>query len=228
MKTLLGATFFDHDQPLLSRRELHIVRRFHELYYRQWGRGANTVTLSWFGYLLLKCPLDLWIYQELLVRTHPDFVVETGTYAGGSALYFAMLLDQIGHGRVITIDNELRADRPEHPRIDYLHGSSVDSALTNRVREKIGDGRPLVVLDSDHHAAHVYEELKAYSPLVKAGDYLIVEDTNVNGHPIAPDFGAGPMEALDQFLAENNDFLIDPHCERFLMTSNPRGYLRRR
>jgi cephalosporin hydroxylase len=155
-------------------------------------------------------------------------VIETGTYAGGSALYFAMLLDQIGHGRVITIDNEFRADRPEHPRIEYLHGSSVDSALTNQVREKIGDGRPLVVLDSDHHAAHVYEELEAYRPLVKTGDYLIVEDTNVNGHPIAPDFGAGPMEAVEQFLAENDDFVIDPQCERFLMTSNPRGYLRRR
>lgn len=228
MKTRIGTTSFDCDQPGLSDDELQIVRRFHELYYQQWGRGANTVTLSWFGHLLLKCPLDLWMYQELLVKTQPDFVIETGTFAGGSALYFAMLFDQIGHGRVITIDNEFRADRPEHPRIEYLHGSSIDGALTSQVREKIGEGRPLVVLDSDHQAAHVYAELKAYSPLVKTGDYLIVEDTNVNGHPIAPDFGAGPMEAVNQFLGENNDFLIDQRCERFLMTSNPRGYLRRR
>lgn len=228
MKIPFGTTFFDCDQPGLSDDELQIVRRFHELYYQQWGRGANTVTLSWFGHLLLKCPLDLWMYQELLVKTRPDFVIETGTYAGGSALYFAMLLDQIGHGRVITIDNQFRAGRPEHPRIEYIHGSSIDSELTNQVQEKIGEGRPLVVLDSDHQAPHVYAELKAYSPLVKSGDYLIVEDTNVNGHPIAPDFGAGPMEAVNQFLRESSDFLIDPHCERFLMTSNPRGYLRRR
>jgi cephalosporin hydroxylase len=228
MNTRFGATFFNRDQAALSPREMRIVRRFHELYYRHWTRGANTITVSWFGHLLLKCPLDLWIYQELLVRTQPDFVIETGTLAGGSALYLAMLLDQIGRGKVITIDTEPWADRPDHPRIDYLHGSSIDKAVTNQVREKIGDGRAMVILDSDHHAAHVYEELVLYSPLVKTDDYLIVEDTNVNGHPIARDFGAGPMEAVDKFLAENGDFVIDSQCERFLMTSNPRGYLVRK
>jgi cephalosporin hydroxylase len=83
------------------------------------------------------------------------------------------------------------------------------------------------VLDSDHRAAHVYDELIAYSPLVQIGDYLIVEDTNVNGHPTYPDFGPGPMEALDRFLSENDEFIIDQRCERFLMTLYPRGYLRR-
>ena len=228
MNAQFGASRFDRDQPALSRREMRTIRRFHELYYRRWARGADTINLSWFGHLLLKCPLDLWIYQELLVRSQPDFVIETGTLAGGSALYFAMLFDLIGHGKVITIDNEFQADRPIHPRIDYLHGSSIDRELTHRVREKIGDGRSMVILDSDHHAAHVYEELLAYSPLVRTGDYLIIEDTNVSGHPVIPDFGAGPMEAVDKFLAENDDFVIDPHCERFLMTLNPRGYLLRK
>jgi cephalosporin hydroxylase len=35
------------------------------------------------------------------------------------------------------------------------------------------------------------------------------------------------MEAIDKFLSENNDFVIDDRCERFLMTLNPKGYLRR-
>ncbi|HTG44653.1 MAG TPA: CmcI family methyltransferase, partial [Verrucomicrobiae bacterium] len=83
------------------------------------------------------------------------------------------------------------------------------------------------ILDSDHRAPHVYEELVTYSPLVKTGDYLIVEDTNVNGHPVLPDFGPGPREAVDKFLSENNGFVIVQDCERFLMTLNPRGYLRR-
>jgi cephalosporin hydroxylase len=67
----------------------------------------------------------------------------------------------------------------------------------------------------------------AYSPLVQTGDYLIVEDTSVNGHPAWPDFGPGPMEALDRFLSQNDEFAIDLRCERLLMTLNPRGYLRR-
>jgi cephalosporin hydroxylase len=69
--------------------------------------------------------------------------------------------------------------------------------------------------------------LKSPSPLVQTGDYLIVEDTNVNGHPAYPDFGPGPMEAVDRFLSENDEFVIDRRCERFLMTQCPRGYLRR-
>ena len=85
----------------------------------------------------------------------------------------------------------------------------------------------MVILDSDHEADHVYQELIAYSPFVQTGDYLIVEDTNINGHPVTRDYGPGPMEALDQFLSENHEFMIDRRCERFLMTMNPRGYLRR-
>jgi cephalosporin hydroxylase len=70
--------------------------------------------------------------------------------------------------------------------------------------------------------------MSAYSPLVHLGDYMIVEDTNVNGHPAWPDFGPGPMEAVNRFLSARRDFEIDERCERFMMTLNPRGYLRRR
>ena len=228
MIALVGTYFPDRDQPALSSEEAEVVRRFHELYFRRWfAQGGDTLNLSWFGHHLLKCPHDLWIYQELLVRTRPDFVVETGTYHGGSALYFAMLLDHLGHGRVMTVDIQARQNLPEHPRISYITGSSVDAAIVQQVREAVGRQRAMVVLDSDHTAAHVYGEMIAYSPLVQTGDYLIVEDTIVNGHPVWPDFGPGPMEAMDQFLSENDGFVIDQRCERFLLTMYPRGYLKR-
>src|SRR5438034_986393 len=116
----LGTYFLDRDQPPLSSKEAEVVCRFHDLYYRRWmAGGADTINLSWFGYELLKCPLDLWLYQELLVRTRPDVVVETGTWCGGSALYIATVLDQISHGLVITVDIEEKPNRPEHPRIRY-------------------------------------------------------------------------------------------------------------
>ena len=223
-----GKFFVDRDQAPLSSEEERIVREFHSLYYRLWfEKRADTHTLSWFGHEMMKCPLDLWIYQELLVRTRPDFVVETGTWHGGSALYLAMLLDQIGHGQVVTVEVDVKPNLPEHPRIHYVTGSSIDPAVVAQVREAVGNNRALVILDSHHGADHVYQELVAYSPFVQTGDYLIVEDTNINGHPVFPEYGPGPMEALDRFFSHNDEFVIDRRCERFLLTMQPRGYLRR-
>ena len=85
----------------------------------------------------------------------------------------------------------------------------------------------MVILDSDHSEAHVYDELVAYASLVSLGSYLIVEDTNIHGHPVRPDHPAGPAEALDRFLAERTDFVRDPIGDKFFLTFNPGGILRR-
>ena len=85
----------------------------------------------------------------------------------------------------------------------------------------------MVDLDSDHKKDHVLQELKIWSPFVTTGNYLIVEDTDLNGHPVRPDYGPGPMEALEEFLKENKDFAVDQTREKFLLTFNPRGYLRK-
>lgn len=226
---LVGTYFVDRDQPPLLPEQAETVRRFHDLYYRRWfGGGGDTINLSWFGHETLKCPLDLWLYQELIVRTRPDVIVETGTWFGGSALYLAMMFDQLNHGRVITVDHEPKNGLPQHPRITYVSGSSTDPDIVAAVHESVGGARAMVILDSDHHAAHVYDEIRAYRTLVHPGDYLVVEDTNVNGHPAFEEFGPGPMEAVTRFLSESDDFEVDRRCERFMMTLNPGGYLKRK
>lgn len=227
-RTPIGPYFPERDQPKLSADQDSLVNQFHDLYYRRWSSGeADTINLSWFGFRVWKCPLDLWIYQELIVRTRPDVVVETGTNQGGSALFMAMIFDHIGQGRVISIDIEDKPDRPKHPRIRYVTGSSTDPKIVGEVRDDVGAGSAMVVLDSDHSAAHVYDEMQAYKSLVPRSGYMIVEDTNVNGHPTFPEFGPGPMEAVERFLSESAEFEIDERCQRFMMTLNPRGYLRR-
>jgi cephalosporin hydroxylase len=84
------------------------------------------------------------------------------------------------------------------------------------------------ILDSDHRRDHVIDELHLYKDIVTRGQYLIVEDTNLNGHPVAPEFGPGPMEALEDFLAENDQFEIDEGMQKFYLTFNPKGYLKKR
>lgn len=211
----------------LTAGEQAATDAFHRAYYDAWRDKRYTIDLSWFGHRTLKCPMDLWTYQEILVETRPDLVVECGTRFGGSAYYIASILDLLGHGRLLTIDIDTGPSRPSHPRIEYLAGSTVDPAVVAQVKAAAAGKRTMVILDSDHARDHVYAELQAYRDVVSVGCYLIVEDTDVNGHPARPDFGPGPMEALDAFLATTDDYLVDADRERFLMTLNPRGFLRR-
>jgi cephalosporin hydroxylase len=225
-------------RPVTTRRPLNpvqraIARAFHRLYFRAWQRGTKgpspaTLSLHWFGHQMIKCPLDLWIYQEIIVETRPDIVIETGTFRGGTTLFIAMLLDALGHGRVVTIDPEAYDGRPLHPRIRYLRGSSTAPETLAELRGDIRpDERSLVILDSDHAERHVAAELRLYRDFVPPGSYLIVEDSNVNGHPVMRRHGPGPMEATRAFLAEDDRFEADAARERFLLTMNPNGYLRR-
>jgi len=149
------------------------------------------------------------------------------TAFGGSALYLASICDLIRHGHVVTADVTEAPNRPQHERITYLIGSSTSPAIVERVTAMARGKSALVILDSDHRKEHVRAELEAYAPLVGPGGYVVVEDTNVNGHPVLPDFGPGPMEAVDDFLEEHPEFTVDTSREKYLMTFNPRGYLRR-
>jgi cephalosporin hydroxylase len=183
---------------------------------------------TWLGINALKTPPDLWVYQEILFETRPDVIIETGTFRGGSALYLATICDALDNGRIISVDREIRDDLPTHARIEYLAGSSTDGATVDEVRSRIAEGeRVMVLLDSDHSRDHVLAELRAYGDLVTTGCYLVVEDTCVNGHPVLPHWGPGPMEALDAFLAEEPPFTVDRRREKFLFTFNPRGFLKR-
>jgi cephalosporin hydroxylase len=212
----------------LTEAERKVVDDFHRLYYARWEAGEDTISIGWFGHRTLKCPLDLWTYQELIAERAPDLIIETGTRFGGSAYYLASICQLLGHGRVVSVDIDQSIRRPQHPRITYLAGSSTAPEVVARVKaEAAGAARIFVILDSDHRRAHVEAELEAYADLVGPDDYLIVEDTNVNGHPAYPAFGEGPMEAVEAFLQKRRDFAPDPRCERFLLTLNPHGFLRR-
>jgi cephalosporin hydroxylase len=227
--TNLGAA---HDRPGRGEEGRagsdDVVRRFHELYYRAADRGGTWRSTTWMGVPVSKCPLDLWVYQEIFFEVRPELVIECGTYAGGSALFLAHLCDLLGKGLVLTIDVEPRP-LPTHPRLARLVGSSIAPETVAQVRRfAAGRGPVLVALDSDHHFEHVLQELRLYGPLVTPGSYLVVEDPNVNGHPVLPDFGPGPQEAVQQFLGECPDFETDRTREKFLLTFNPGGFLRRR
>ena len=222
----LWGSDFEARPPSPAVRDL-IVRQFHRLYYHSLDRTWKDTYYR--GTTIWKCPLDLWLYQELLHRLRPALIVETGTAFGGSAHFLADLCDALGlDAQITTIDVEHKDGRPQHPRVQYVTASSTDPGVVAEVYASVPAGATtLVVLDSDHSRDHVLDELRAYADLVTVGSYVVVEDTNVNGHPAYPEFGPGPMEAVEAFLAEDDRFEVDAGLEKFFMTFNPRGYLKK-
>ena len=169
------------------------------------------------GRRILKFPTDLYVYEEIIRRTRPEVIVETGSFEGGSAGWFARFAP------VISVD----VKRPVNgaPGVTWVEGDSV--ARVQDVAELV-DGRScLVTLDSDHNARHVLAELDAYAPL--ATEYLIVEDTGVDVYGIElEDYpGGGPGAAVTTWLADHKEWQPDPECDRFLLGMNPGGWLRR-
>ena len=206
-----------------KRLDRAAVSRAHDVLYL-----SNAWTdATWLGAQALKNPLDLWVYQEIMSELRPELVVETGTYRGGSAFFLASMCDLLHGGEVVSIDIEpVRDDYPAHERITYLGGrSSTDADVLAAVRARAEGKRTLVILDYDHSQAHVEAELAEYTPLVPVGGYVIVEDSNIG--QIRKDLLPGPLEAIQAFLARTDEFVVDRGREKFLVTFNPSGYLRR-
>jgi len=188
--------------------------------------------VHWMGVPILKNVMDLWIYQELLFKIKPDFIIEIGSYLGGSALFFAHLCESMGKGEVLSVDVVHDRCKVEHPRIRKITGSSQDPGVITQVIEACGDGRVFIIQDGNHHEEHVLADLRAYADIVSKGSYFVVEDgivdvfakgTNIYDALSAP----GPLGATRKFIEEDSRFIVDTDCERYLLTYNPKGFLKR-
>lgn len=203
--------------------------------FNRWYYDADVWGDTYYmGVKVWKSVADLWSYQEIIFETEPDCIIETGTAFGGSALWMAHCLDRVAGmalGRVVTIDINLEhvlSAHRLHSSIFGVTGDSTSPATLRGVLEYTKGRRVMVTLDSNHSKDHVLRELELYAPLVSSGCYLIVEDTNVNGHPVLLSHGPGPAEALAEWLPQHQEFEVDPHRTRFGLTFQPGGYLLRK
>jgi cephalosporin hydroxylase len=196
---------------------------------------------TWLGRPAIQFPQDLVALQEIIWRTRPEVIVETGIAHGGSLIFSASMLALLGGEReAIGVDIDIRAHNraeierhPLAPRIVMFEGSSVDEDVAAQVRARVAGRDAMVVLDSNHTADHVARELALYAPLVRSGFFLVVMDTAVEyadpasilDRPWGP--GNNPMTAVDAFLAREPRFVVDEEYDaKLLFTVAPRGYLR--
>ncbi len=208
------------------------------------NKAQYSYNFKWMGRPVIQYPQDVLAMQELIWEVKPDLIIETGIAHGGSLIFYASMLELVGHGEVLGIDIDIREHNrieiEKHPmfkRITMIEGSSIDNTIVEKVKVFAAEKQKiLVVLDSNHTHDHVLAELEAYSPLVSVNSYLVVFDTIVEylpsgylpGHKRPWGIGNNPLTAVREFLKNNNDFEIDKSINNKLLISvAPDGYLKR-
>lgn len=188
---------------------------------------GNWERSRWRGHTLWQNLLDLNVISEYLLDSRPEVVIETGTWRGGSAVFFADMMRLSGReSDVLSIDHNPRA-MPTYPGVSYLAGrSSVHPGVLADVVAHVRGRRAFVVLDSDHSGPHVLAELEAYCQFIRPGDYLLVQDGNAY-RSLGWRFADTPLWGIERFLAASPGFEIDTSRSPFATTAHPCGWLRR-
>ncbi|MEX0759654.1 MAG: CmcI family methyltransferase, partial [Tistlia sp.] len=227
------AAALEAEQPLAGEPSLRdpfrmTVAEYHQRYFQ----STFMRNIFWMGVPTLKMVSDLWIYQEIIHQARPDIVVEIGSHFGGSTLFLAHLLDQVGHGDILSIDISREVYLAKHPRISEITGDSGSGAVIEQVRERTAGLKTMVVHDGDHSEAAVRRDLEAYGDLVSRGQFLIVEDSIVDVFNPARyrlrEMDGGPLPVIRAFVeARPGRFEITDLHRRFLLSASPFGYLKR-
>ena len=207
------------------------------------NRAQYSYNFSWMGRPIIQYPQDMVIMQELIWQIKPDLIIETGIAHGGSLIYYASILELIGHGQVLGIDIDIREhnkreieNHPMFKRIDMIQGSSISNETAERVRIFANGKKKIIVcLDSNHTHEHVLMELNLYAPLVSVESYIIVFDTIVEYLPEGYfsqqrpwGISNNPKTAVNEFLKGSDRFEIDRSIDnKRLISVAPGGYLKR-
>jgi cephalosporin hydroxylase len=212
-----------------------------QLWIRSGWQRRISYDVTWLGIPIIQLPEDILMMQELVWKVKPDVIVETGTAHGGTAVFYASLLELLGRGRVVSIDIEIREENrraiethPVSKRITLVEGDSTSDAVLAKVRELIRpEHRVLVALDSSHTYAHVRRELEKYGPLVTPGSYIVAFDGVMQMLIDAPSGRKewttdNPATAVRDFLVQHPEFEVDFHYNRLTATYCPGGFLKRK
>jgi cephalosporin hydroxylase len=180
----------------------------------------GTLAYTYRGVPMLKNPFDLALYPLLLDRAKPRTLIEIGTNAGGSAMWFA------DHGvRVVSVD--LNPPALDYPKVTFVRGDARALDLDVATFE-----RPLMVVeDADHRAGTTAAVLDYFDRWLEPGEWIVIEDGILSDMRVAELYDGGPLRAIREFVARTNGrYEIDRgFCDYFgrNVTWNVDGWLRR-
>jgi cephalosporin hydroxylase len=166
-----------------------LQRRLHNFYYK--------------GIALQKNPFDLAIYSRLISELGPRTIVEIGSKAGGSALWFA---DQCRifqlNTNIISVDL-IPVTTVKDPQIRFIQGDAerlAEALDVDWFRDLVS---PLLVIDDASHYTKTSMAIASFfHPFLKSGDYLVIEDGIISDlYPeVCPNYSSGPHQVIRYLL----------------------------
>jgi cephalosporin hydroxylase len=183
------------------------------------------------GISCMKCPLDMALYTKLIWEMKPKSLIEIGTHAGGSALWFADTLNAAGlDARIVSIDF-YSASEVTDSRIEFLKGDVHNLSQTLTPQKLAALPRPwLVIEDSAHTYQSCISTLEFFSKVLRPNEVLVVEDGVLDDLGMTQDYDGGPNRALAEFLARSDCRfeVMTEYCDWYGVnaTYNPNGFLK--
>ncbi len=194
---------------------------------------AGTLRYTYKGVSCQKNPFDLALYSKLLWEVRPATLIEIGSAAGGSALWFSDML------RTFELDCQIYSvDVAQSAQFDcegvhFLQGDALFLEKTFARDFLEGMPRPLLLIED---SAHLYETtlafLRFFDTHVAPGDYIVVEDGIVDDMvgEAFDYYENGPNRAVETFVNETRGrYRIDrEYCDYYgeNVTWNTNGYLK--
>lgn len=186
------------------------------------------------GIRMLKHPIEIALYMQLLWEQKPGTVIEIGSHSGGTAVWIGDMLNTFGlPGRVVSID--LIPPTPPYcpANVTFRKGNANDlgRVLTTDLFATLS--RPwLIIEDASHQYTDTLAVLQFFDRFLRRGEYIVVEDASVSEVGDDARFNGGPARAIVQFMCDRgHDYEIDSkYCDFFgrNVTGNPNGYLRKK
>ena len=218
------------------------VKKLSKKLYIEADKNNFCYLYNWNGLPIMQTPDDLLTKQELLFKSKPNVVIETGVCWGGSILFYNSLSKEIPIKKIIGIDTYIPKKLKNFlkkkcgSKLELIRGDSISPTIVKKIEKIIKKYKGCFVhLDSLHTTEHVYNELNIYSKCLTKKDYLVVGDTIVNEipnqlhRPRIWNKKNNPMIGLNKFLKLNKNFKYDIEInKKQLLTNNPRGYIRKK
>lgn len=206
---------------------------------------------SYRGIGLAKFPQDLWSYEKLIDLAQPEVILEIGINEGGftrwlhDRLFLAQSFNPAPQPRtVIGIDIDI--DKPKRNLVkllnnpveevnlelfqcNLLNAKSLQDAKA-KIVDIVGNRSLLIIEDSGHSYDTTKASLDTFPPLLKSGEWLVVEDTCVDIEALReiPSWPRGALSATNDFLASNNAFERTNFNHTYEITCHPYGFLRKK